>query len=66
MCLLNRTNFCLFMAKYALLGLISFAQNSWCKIIVWFIRIRKSDADVAVAAVDALILIFGFTGINTT
>ncbi len=66
MCLLNSTNFRLFRAKYALLCLISFARNSWCKIMDLLIKTRKSDADVAVAAVNALILIFCFTRIKTS
>src|SRR4030067_3707460 len=65
MCLSNSTNFRLFRAKYALRVLRFYGLNSCCKIMEWFIRIRKSGADVAITAINALILISGLTRIKT-
>src|SRR3989337_4571885 len=64
MCLLNSTNFRLFWSKYVLLWLISCAQNSCCKIIDWYIKTRKPYTDVAITAINALILIFGLARIK--
>jgi hypothetical protein len=42
--LLNSTNFMLFSANYAILRLRFYVKISWCKIIEWYIKIRKTDS----------------------